>query len=196
LFITSITLFRLASTISSMRCLDVVEMPSPVHSILSDELTPMRIDGRFWEENEYKGPPSPERDAAWNALTNHGGGFFSISQETLQAANASEHSIELPDSIGGGYMASLEVTHQLHCVQLIREWSYRDYYRNKSIIFYDSDETLRIHLDHCIDNLRQKLMCDSDTGILTYVWIKNRSSPYADFGVQKKCRNYSQVQEW
>lgn len=43
-------------------------------------------------------------------------------------------------------MASFEVTHQLHCIQLIREWTYRDHYRSKSIIFQGSEETVRIHL--------------------------------------------------
>ena len=70
LLLTSLTL---KASPSVARCNKIMEMPSPVHDVLKDELIPTRINGHFSDENEYKGPPTPERDAAWDDLINHGG---------------------------------------------------------------------------------------------------------------------------
>ena len=103
------------------------------------------------------------------------GGVINISEETLHAVNASdEFSVKLAPEIGGGYMASVEALHQLHCLNMLRQATYEDYYRDKAEPWQDSQQTLRYHLgeasqvarvgndtdkeaDHCIDNLRQKV---------------------------------------
>lgn len=41
---------------------------------------------------------------------------MSISETDLLSAGYSKDSVKLPDEYGGGYMASLEVNHQLHCL--------------------------------------------------------------------------------
>ena len=47
--------------------------------------------------------------------------------------------------------------------------------------------------DHCADMLRQKLMCDADTGIVTYNWLKGHSRPHPNFNVQHQCRDSETV---
>lgn len=75
------------------------------------------------------------------------GGVISISDETLRAVNAStEFSVKLAPEIGGGYMASVEVLHQLHCLNMLRQATYEDYYRDKAGPWEDSPQTLRYHL--------------------------------------------------
>lgn len=44
-------------------------------------------------------------------------------------------------------------------------------------VFSPSDRIV----DHCVDMLRDVLMCNSDTGLITYHWIKGRLSPMPDF---------------
>ncbi|KAF2244522.1 hypothetical protein BU26DRAFT_523172 [Trematosphaeria pertusa] len=44
--------------------------------------------------------------------------------------------------------------------------------------------------------IQLKLMCDADTGVLTYVWVKGHSKPFPDFRVQHKCRNFDAVLQW
>lgn len=51
-------------------------------------------------------------------------------------------------------------------------------------------------VDHCADILRQKLMCDADTGIITYNWVKHHRLPHANFNVEHKCRNFEDVLSW
>ena len=101
-----------------------------------------------------------------------------------------------------------------HEKNLIREYTYFDYYINRSLTFTDPPELLRIHvgqshvilapatllmvvpLDHCIEMLRQKLMCDADVGVITHSWVSRRETPWPDFNVRHNCRNFEGVVEW
>ena len=75
------------------------------------------------------------------------GGVINISEETLQHVNASAaYSVKLAPEIGGGYMASVEVLHQLHCLNILRQATYEDYYKDKAEPWEDSPQTLRYHL--------------------------------------------------
>ena len=75
------------------------------------------------------------------------GGVINISEETLHAVNASaQYSVKLGPEIGGGYMASVEALHQLHCLNMLRQATYEDYYPEKAGPRQDSPQTLRYHL--------------------------------------------------
>ncbi|EDO02856.1 predicted protein [Sclerotinia sclerotiorum 1980 UF-70] len=52
------------------------------------------------------------------------------------------------------------------------------------------------HLDHCADMLRQKLMCEADTGIVTYNWMKGHTNPHPNFNVQHECRDFNAILEY
>src|SRR5262245_56632587 len=54
-------------------------------------------------------------------------------------------------------------------------------------------EEYRNHLDHCADVLRQKLMCDADTKIITYNWLVNHYNPHPNFNVQHMCKVYNRI---
>ena len=123
-----------------------------------------RFDGSFSTPNAFKGPPSPDIDGAWDSITYANGMYFpdsrvgsvsliaiggviNISEETLQAVNASAaYSVKLAPEIGGGYMASVEALHQLHCLNILRQATYEDYYKDKAEPWQDSPQTLRYHL--------------------------------------------------
>ncbi|KAL8852519.1 MAG: hypothetical protein Q9221_002643 [Calogaya cf. arnoldii] len=196
-------------------CKDHIPMYSPALDAVRGTGHFQRFDGSFATPNAYKGTPSPNIDAAWANITYENGfyalrppsrltlaltavgGVINISEETLRAVNASrEYSVKLAPEIGGGYMASVEALHQLHCLNMLRQATYEDFYKDKAEPWQDSPQTLRYHLDHCIDNLRQKLMCDADAGILTYVWAKGHRMPFPDFSVQHKCRDFDALKNW
>lgn len=73
---------------------------------------------------------------------------FGVSEETLRKikAPAIETSVKLPPESGGEYMVTLEATHQLHCVNLLWQYSYFEYYKDKSMIWQDEPETYRQHI--------------------------------------------------
>jgi hypothetical protein len=56
---------------------------------------------------------------------------------------------------------------------------------------------VNISIAHCLDILRQQLMCTVDVGVLGQVWW-NREEPtaYPDFNTKHKCRNFEDVRSW
>ncbi|KAF7585873.1 hypothetical protein BBP40_009948 [Aspergillus hancockii] len=168
---------------------------SPALSIYDDQLSIQRFNGALREPNNYRGPPSPEIDEAWDELVYPAGGLVRLSKDQLDRINASEYAAEYTPEMGGGYIAGIEVFHQLHCVNMLRKATNMDYYLPKMEEWKDR-RTLRYHLDHCIDMLRQKLMCDPDVGMVTYVWAKGWKQAFPDFNTVHKCRDYSKVLEW
>lgn len=100
-----------------------------------------------------------------------------LSKEELSKLNRNSVEVE-----GSGYLASLGVFHQLHCLNYIRKQLYpeckelnEDFRLNfaDSALDYPPDEderTQMIHKAHCIDNLRQIIQCHGDTSVLTYSW--------------------------
>lgn len=51
-------------------------------------------------------------------------------------------------------------------------------------------------IDHCIDILRQFIMCSGDTGLITYTWEEGRNVPMPDFSTTKTCRNFDDIVTW
>ncbi|KAF9885961.1 hypothetical protein FE257_012136 [Aspergillus nanangensis] len=147
------------------------------------------------DDNPYKGHPSPELDAAWGQLTEVR--HVSISPEIMAAINkSSSNAVQLPD---GNYLGATEVFHQLHCLNLIRQHSYKEYYEvdgRRPPGLTDSQATLRHHLDHCIDILRQNIMCYGDTSVITHNWVQGFQFPYPNFNTKHKCRNFDKIVEW
>lgn len=97
---------------------------SPAAPILEDldpGLQEFRFNGSIRWPSPYRGPPSPEVDAAWNRISIVRPLDLDISREDFHtigvnpdtaAQNAPEH--------GGGYFMVPEFTHQLHCVVSLR----------------------------------------------------------------------------
>ena len=50
--------------------------------------------------------------------------------------------------------------------------------------------------DHCIEMLRQVLMCSADLHLISYDWVDEVDYPWPDFSLSRNCRNYEQVHEW
>ena len=50
--------------------------------------------------------------------------------------------------------------------------------------------------DHCIDTIRQVLMCHPDDGLFLSYWIEGRVGPMADFNTMHKCKNFDAMMNW
>ncbi len=50
---------------------------------------------------------------------------------------------------------------------------------------------------HCLDIIRQQLMCTVDTGVLGQVWWNpNWPEAYVDFNTRHRCKNFDAVRQW
>lgn len=52
------------------------------------------------------------------------------------------------------------------------------------------------HLDHCIDQLRQSIMCASDLSVNWVYWDEPMKMHLAARDVRHSCRNFDRVAEW
>lgn len=94
----------------------------------------------------------------------------------------------------------------------IRHYIHPEYYElghtnvpNKEHIseLFSFDPSLRriawltfIRTDHCIDMLRQVIMCKADITLMTYSWLPDFPGPWPNFNVEHECVNWESIQQW
>jgi len=161
------------------------------------EYETVKFNGTFRYPSIYRGTPTPELDAAWNRITKNVQPL-QISRETLDKIGKADRPslVRFKEEDGGGYMASVAAIHQLHCLNMLRKYTYNEYYKDKDEAFTVRPDIFRTHLDHCVELIRQKLMCNSDVGVITNEWVDGWDLPYPDFNTVHKCRNYEKVLDW
>lgn len=71
-----------------------------------------------------------------------------ISEEELDRLGLPKNSLKVTDPATGkeGYRAAVEVFHQLHCLNLLRQFLHRDYYKNIYSDIQEEEEGLRMHV--------------------------------------------------
>lgn len=132
-----------------------------------------------------------------------------VNQSTLQSFDPTSKPSK---GTNGHYYATVEVFHQLHCLDIIRKFIWRNNYGHVDT-FQDPPEMVWEHVgkprahvrmhsailticeDHCLDLLRQVLMCNCDIGLIFYTDVGSRQ-PVARVSTTHMCRNFSQVVEW
>ncbi|KAH0422954.1 hypothetical protein CcaCcLH18_12506 [Colletotrichum camelliae] len=188
----------ITSTISCIFLLSF-NVTTPALSILEGDnpYTLRKFNGSVFFSSPYKGPPSDTVDSAWHQIT-HMGAFSLTEEEILKIGKDPEIAVRLPPELGGQYMGTLEVFHQLHCLNLLWQATHFEYYHELGdAIGTQKEKALRNHLDHCVDILRQNLQCTSDLGVLTYAWVDGRYElPELATLPAHKCRNFEKVVDW
>ncbi|KAG1838415.1 hypothetical protein C8R48DRAFT_742769 [Suillus tomentosus] len=172
LIFTSILFFALWMGTPSPHLHDDIPVYSPASGAV--ESTIIRFNGTLDFPSIYRGPPSPEIDAAWARIA-HGVLPTRMSlEEILKAGEVDSPSkVKYPPEFGGGFMVSMEAPHQLHCLSIVH-----------------------VHLDHCIEMIRQNLMCNADVTMMTWDWIRGHKIPYPNFNTRHQCRNYEEILDW
>lgn len=127
------------------------------------------------------------------------GGAIGITKEQWEAVNEyHDYPVLLEKDHGTGqYLASLDVFHQLHCVDLLRKATHREYYDKHEGSFAGAPENIvQGHLQHCVEMLRQTLMCHGDISLLTYNWVEGRSMPHPNFNTVHTCKKWDTLIQW
>ncbi|PQE13984.1 tat pathway signal sequence protein [Rutstroemia sp. NJR-2017a BBW] len=180
------------------------------------------FNGSFMQETIYRRPGSPEVDLAWEALgiECRKDRASVIPEEDGHASGLTKHNVHRAKKYGGGYFVNVEGLHHLHCLNIVRKSLYYNYEYYKAIgdyVFDNREDISKFHFyakppfiitiinkvslpAHCLDIVRQVLMCNVDTGVLGQVWTRQSEtmSPQAfpDFNTRHKCKDYEAVRMW
>ncbi|KAK0724133.1 hypothetical protein B0H67DRAFT_549984 [Lasiosphaeris hirsuta] len=145
-----------------------------------------KFDGSLGLRTKYTGEPRPEVEEAWGHLFQHYNLRFTA--EEMEKLNRTQaNPIELRN--GGGFFGQLSAYHHLHCLKMLRLVLWHDLY-NISI------PDLRGHADHCIDDIRQSLMCHADLSVVTFWWHPEMRKPMPNFHLDQTCVNWDRLDAW
>ncbi|KAI1322458.1 hypothetical protein F5Y16DRAFT_386605 [Xylariaceae sp. FL0255] len=133
----------------------------------------------FEYEFNFAEAPSDLTSQRWESLFPSRGGFF-------------EH----PDV--GDSPVSFSVFHQLHCLDGIRYayWTARNGNYSGEEHSHHAEHSSDIHVRHCLEYIRQSLMCVADTTIEQTVEAPEGGSGVRGFGTEHTCKDYQQLVEW
>lgn len=86
-------------------------------------------------------------DKAWDSIANDMGDQM-ISEQELNRLGLPKNSLKVKDPKTGkeGYRAAVEVFHQLHCLNLLRQYIYKDYYVNIYSDIQEEEQGLKGHV--------------------------------------------------
>lgn len=75
---------------------------------------------------------------------------------------------------------------------MIRQALHPDYYPERRMNTTYGDW----HIRHCIDSVRQSLMCSSDISVIVWQWNEKFQTNTPKGNVAHTCRKYDKVLEW
>ncbi|KMQ49091.1 hypothetical protein A7D00_3153 [Trichophyton violaceum] len=115
--------------------------------------------------NPFAGPPREDMEQAWHKFLRNDNirvpiGY--LKEKNLTSVYTKDHSEGI---------ASLSVYHSLHCLKKVKRMMFKEhYYANK-----DEESMAREikHADHCVEYIRESLMCQPDLSLVTFRWINN-----------------------
>ncbi|KAK0391013.1 hypothetical protein NLU13_0515 [Sarocladium strictum] len=136
---------------------------------------------------KYVGPPSQEIDDAWKELMQPQ--ILALSDE--EAGEMKDLSIK---NDFGKRIMSLYMYHTLHCVNMVRKsLDFEYYYENHTEKMGDD---YRGHVYHCLDDIRQNIMCQGDLTPVPFYWDDIMRWPVGNTSQPHTCRNLDSIREW
>ncbi|KAI1184162.1 hypothetical protein F5B17DRAFT_413218 [Nemania serpens] len=171
-----------------------LQLYSPVNHLV--EYIPHKFNrSRGEDKTPFQGWPNDEIDRTW-AESYQVGMLTTI--DGSMAKLLPEETERLP-TVGreDEYAVTLDVFHQMHCLDIVRMALYRDRYDKH---FYKPDGSVDyckwLHVDHCLDQVRQALICSADVSVVYFDWsdVVEGLRPRVDN--KHTCRNYSKILDW
>ncbi|KAK7062678.1 hypothetical protein VNI00_000166 [Paramarasmius palmivorus] len=136
----------------------------------------------------YQIPSSPELDRAWDDLYQ-----FGISRITKEEATQLPNKTQPIPGDEDHYIAELDVFHNLHCLNMVRKALDPVYYSNWNIT---ENAKAAQHVSHCVDWIRQSIMCHADTSVIVWQWEDWANETLVRGKVAHTCRNFEKIQDW
>ncbi|KAK3399799.1 hypothetical protein B0T20DRAFT_406986 [Sordaria brevicollis] len=140
------------------------------------------------DTKKFMGKPRPELDQAWHDLLDST--LIKYSADELFLANNAT-SVQHKD---GGFVGGLGISHSLHCLKRLKQYLHPEYYYGHEQ--QDWDE-LYSHVDHCLESLRQEILCNADVNVYTLKWTPHsRFKPTVKVPQPHACVDWDALHGW
>ncbi|KAF7345303.1 hypothetical protein MSAN_01907000 [Mycena sanguinolenta] len=167
---------------------------SPALSAVENEVKVYHL-GFPGDLSPFQIPSSPELDLMWSDLYN-----FGVSRITKEEAARLPNKTHAIPGDPGHYIAELDVFHNLHCLNKVRMALDPDYYPDWRIStsnnHISAQKHATEHISHCIDWLRQSIMCHVDTSVIVWQWDSKANESRVKGNVAHTCRKFDKITEW
>ncbi|KAL5092564.1 hypothetical protein Trisim1_001117 [Trichoderma cf. simile WF8] len=138
-------------------------------------------------EERYVGHPTAELDAAWDRIV---GSYVAL---TADEASKVQGQVSVDN---GKYFVVPHVRHSLHCVNYLRKVAYDKYYPTVRTENKPTVPTFHMHVDHCVEILRETIQCQGDLTPVPHVWSEGKQMYLADTSLVHTCRDYPALMDW
>ncbi|KAI8626506.1 hypothetical protein F5Y19DRAFT_445823 [Xylariaceae sp. FL1651] len=140
--------------------------------------TPVTFQPHYY----FGGEPSKHTDEMWQRLSPPGDGIVEVPNAMTVNLPAS---LPAPNHPTTHKVYGVSMFHQLHCLNFLRFAYYPNTIKDMPL-----DEVIA-HRDHCLDYIRQAIMCAGDSSFepLTNVGING-------MGAKHQCRNFERIFAW
>ncbi|KZL64566.1 hypothetical protein CT0861_06664 [Colletotrichum tofieldiae] len=162
---------------SDQQCLERLNVASPVHDVF--EYEDVQFDNAFWKPSPYKGKPTPDLESKWKELWYYGS--FGLPDTYLAHLNKSANGTDgnaWARTKSGDLLAGLEVFHNLHCLNLIRQYTHRFEYDYSDDPAFHGDEEL--------------VLAD----VTPFLHTTGSRGIQPDFDSQHRCPKYDRIIQW
>ncbi|KAK2025760.1 hypothetical protein LX32DRAFT_685013 [Colletotrichum zoysiae] len=181
-------------------CFSETSAYSPLVEYIPHQFVKLRTNGTLEYPSGFRGRPSQELDDNWDRISIFRPLDIPISDEQYTRFGSSiETAVRSQTNPAAGFFVQPEFSHQLHCVNLLRKATFYNfnYYRDTGFDFRGNDEQMvQTHVDHCIEIIRQFVMCHADVGLVASHWIAEANHPWPDFNTNKVCRDFDGILDW
>jgi hypothetical protein len=176
------------------RCVDKLNSYSPINEGIKEEYVDYWFKGSLWYDSPYKGPPTPAVNKAWKDVLKYGA--INVSAEDITRIGHNLTAVQFPEDVADGYLAVAVGTHQLHCLHYLWQDHHMSYFPETIANKEGVPEMYERHYEHCVDYIRQGIMCNFDPGIIPYYWVRDHNQPTPDGNTFHKCVNWEHLEGW
>ncbi|KAJ6115581.1 hypothetical protein N7523_005998 [Penicillium sp. IBT 18751x] len=186
---------------------EIALVPSFPQTLYSPAQTAVKYEIKTFESSFdgnsiYTGYPTSTIDKHWKELYRVGNSRISKEEAALLPNKTIAANPGADD-----YLVVISVFHDLHCLDRLRkslwyfyddEWNstYNPFTVQRPDTFDAKGLNGIIHLDHCINIIRQSLQCFSDVTPYVFQWSEEAQAVHAYANVVHTCRNFDGVREW
>ncbi|KAJ5087929.1 hypothetical protein N7456_011545 [Penicillium angulare] len=153
---------------------------------------------------KYQGYPTEENIKAWEDLYNAGVSIIPAEQAAKLPVPSRPH-----EKVPGYYTIQLDVFHELHCLAGLptiinrirmglwgRESALLEPNNTETITNFNETSMSMDHLSHCIDAIRQSLMCNADISPVPWVWNSKLQKLRPVENSTHTCRDFEAIRLW